>query len=176
MDDGLVMAAFKACGACCCLRTQHGRLVCCIMQIGCGTCMQILLAMLIKRICPCMPQIGVYNEESLQRLDLILSEASANGVRIILPFVNFWADLGGMQWYVDQVWTVANLQPSWEQRRSIFALHAWKTTHHRLEFWDLHALCSRLPVLLKNSLDSLPQACVTKEEISVASAGLDVHV
>ncbi len=50
-----------------------------------------------------MPQIGVYNEESLQRLDLILSEASANGVRIILPFVNFWADLGGMQWYVDQV-------------------------------------------------------------------------
>ncbi len=56
-----------------------------------------------------MPQIGVYNEESLQRLDLILSEASANGVRIILPFVNFWADLGGMQWYVDQVWTFAGL-------------------------------------------------------------------
>lgn len=49
-------------------------------------------------------QVGVYNELSLQRLDLVLSEASANGVRIILPFVNFWADLGGMQWYVDQVW------------------------------------------------------------------------
>ncbi|CAL8463202.1 g2736 [Coccomyxa elongata] len=49
------------------------------------------------------PSIGVYNEQSLQRLDLVLSEASANGVRIILPFVNFWADLGGMQWYVDQL-------------------------------------------------------------------------
>ncbi len=45
----------------------------------------------------------MFNEQSLKRLDLILSEASANGVRIILPFVNFWPDLGGMQWYVDQV-------------------------------------------------------------------------
>ncbi|BDA44582.1 probable mannan endo-1,4-beta-mannosidase 1 at N-terminal half [Coccomyxa sp. Obi] len=49
------------------------------------------------------PSVGVYNEISLQRLDLVLSEASANGVRIILPFVNFWPDLGGMQWYVDQL-------------------------------------------------------------------------
>ncbi|CAL8463203.1 g2737 [Coccomyxa elongata] len=49
------------------------------------------------------PSVGVYNEQSLQRLDLILSEASANGVRIILPFVNYWPDLGGMQWYVDQL-------------------------------------------------------------------------
>ncbi|CAL8463194.1 g2728 [Coccomyxa elongata] len=49
------------------------------------------------------PSVGVYNELSLQRLDLVLSEASTNGVRIILPFVNFWADMGGMQWYVDQV-------------------------------------------------------------------------
>ena len=48
-------------------------------------------------------QIGVYNELSLQRLDLILAEAGKNGVRIIFPFVNYWSDLGGMQWYVDQV-------------------------------------------------------------------------
>ena len=48
-------------------------------------------------------QLGVYNEESLQRLDLILAEAGKNGIRIIFPFVNYWDDLGGMQWYVDQV-------------------------------------------------------------------------
>ncbi|EIE21346.1 glycoside hydrolase [Coccomyxa subellipsoidea C-169] len=49
------------------------------------------------------PSIGVFNEQSLQRLDLIFAEANSNGVRIILPFVNFWADLGGMQWYVTQL-------------------------------------------------------------------------
>ena len=48
-------------------------------------------------------QIGVYNEQSLERLDLVLSEAGKSGIRIIFPFVNFWPDLGGMQWYVDQV-------------------------------------------------------------------------
>lgn len=47
----------------------------------------------------------MYNELSLQRLDLILAEAGKNGVRIIFPFVNYWPDLGGMQWYVDQVRT-----------------------------------------------------------------------
>ena len=50
-------------------------------------------------------QLGVYNEVSLQRLDLILAEAGKNGVRVIFPFVNYWPDLGGMQWYVDQVHT-----------------------------------------------------------------------
>jgi len=49
----------------------------------------------------------VYNEASLQRLDLILAEAGKNGVRVIFPFVNYWPDLGGMQWYVDQVRTPA---------------------------------------------------------------------
>ena len=66
-----------------------------------------------------MPQVGVYNEQSLQRLDLILAEASANGVRIILPFVNFWADLGGMQWYVDQVGRCASASPNLQPCRSL---------------------------------------------------------
>ena len=48
-------------------------------------------------------QVGVYDELSFQRLDLILSEAGKNGVYVILPLVNQWPDLGGMQWYVDQV-------------------------------------------------------------------------
>ncbi len=57
----------------------------------------------ISQVRLCALQIGVYNEPSLQRLDLILAEAGKNGVRIIFPFVNYWPDLGGMQWYVDQV-------------------------------------------------------------------------
>lgn len=84
--------------------------------------MQVVLCHAHTSACTCLPQIGVYNEQSLQRLDLLLSEASANGVRIILPFVNFWADLGGMQWYVDQVWTFAGLSPSWQQQCSTVAL------------------------------------------------------
>lgn len=51
----------------------------------------------------CVLQIGVYNEKALQRLDLIVAEAGSNGVRVMFPFVNFRNDMGGMQWYVDQV-------------------------------------------------------------------------
>lgn len=70
------------------------------MTLKClGTCGQVVTH---KRLCVCA-QIGVYNEQSLQRLDLILSEAANNNVYIILPFVNCLGDLGGMQWYVDQV-------------------------------------------------------------------------
>ena len=50
-----------------------------------------------------MLQVGVYDELSLQRMDLIISEAGKNGIYLILPMVNHWGDLGGMQWYVDQV-------------------------------------------------------------------------
>ena len=51
----------------------------------------------------CALQVGVYNEKALQRLDLIVAEAGSNGVRVMFPFVNFRNDMGGMQWYVDQV-------------------------------------------------------------------------
>ena len=60
-------------------------------------------------------QVGVYNERSLQRLDLILAEAGKNGVRVIFPFVNYWPDLGGMQWYVDQVHAAPRFA-SWHER------------------------------------------------------------
>ncbi len=32
----------------------------------------------------------------------MLAEAANNNIKVIFPFVNFWPDLGGMQWYVDQ--------------------------------------------------------------------------
>ena len=54
-------------------------------------------------MCAAPSQVGTYDELSLQRFDLVLSEAGKNGIKVIFPFVNYWPDLGGMQWYVDQV-------------------------------------------------------------------------
>ena len=56
-----------------------------------------------KWLCTAPSQVGTYDELSLQRFDLVLSEAGKNGIKVIYPFVNYWPDLGGMQWYVDQV-------------------------------------------------------------------------
>lgn len=52
----------------------------------------------------------MFNEVGFQRLDLIMAEATKNDIHIIIPFVNHWPDLGGMQWYVDQV--CGRAQPS----------------------------------------------------------------
>ena len=60
------------------------------------------------------PQVGVFNEVGFQRLDLIMSEATKNNIHIIFPFVNYWPDLGGMQWYVDEVCGRAPLNISHE--------------------------------------------------------------
>ena len=48
-------------------------------------------------------QPGVFDPAGLARLDLILATAGKYGVKVILPFVNFWNDLGGMQWWLDNV-------------------------------------------------------------------------
>ena len=45
----------------------------------------------------CM-QPGVYDEEGLKRFDLTLARAAAWNIKIIYTFVNYWSDLGGMQW------------------------------------------------------------------------------
>ena len=42
-------------------------------------------------------QVGVYNELSLKRLDLVVAQAAASNIYLILPLVNYWPDLGGMQ-------------------------------------------------------------------------------
>lgn len=42
-------------------------------------------------------QVGIYNEASLKRLDLLVAQAAANNVYLILTLVNYWPDLGGMQ-------------------------------------------------------------------------------
>ena len=43
---------------------------------------------------------GVFNENALRGLDYVLYKAGRLGLRVILPFVNYWADYGGMDQYV----------------------------------------------------------------------------
>lgn len=46
--------------------------------------------------------VGQYNEEGFKRIDLILSEAQKQHVKVILTLGNFEPQFGGIQWYVDQ--------------------------------------------------------------------------
>ncbi|WP_162462999.1 glycoside hydrolase 5 family protein [Paenibacillus psychroresistens] len=48
------------------------------------------------------PKLDEFNEEALQRLDYVVNKAKEHGIMLILPFVNYWEDLCGMQWYVDE--------------------------------------------------------------------------
>ena len=52
---------------------------------------------------PVVMAAGKYNEEGLKRIDLILSEAHKQGIKVILTLGNFEPQFGGIQWYVDQV-------------------------------------------------------------------------
>ena len=52
---------------------------------------------------PIQPQVGTFDETALQRLDLVIAEAAKNGMRVIMPLVNYEPALGGMQWYVDNI-------------------------------------------------------------------------
>jgi mannan endo-1,4-beta-mannosidase len=52
---------------------------------------------------PIQPSLGVYNENALKRLDLVLFSAAKYGIRLILPFTNYEPFLGGIQWYAEQV-------------------------------------------------------------------------
>eukprot|EP00884_Botryococcus_braunii_P020646 jgi/Botrbrau1/7265/Bobra.0318s0004.1 len=52
---------------------------------------------------PIQPKIGVWNEIALKQLDKVIATAGQNGIRLIIPFVNYWKEFGGMQWYVDEV-------------------------------------------------------------------------
>ena len=45
---------------------------------------------------------GQYNEDGFKRIDLILSEAAKQGVKVIVTLSNFEPQFGGIQWYVDQ--------------------------------------------------------------------------
>ena len=52
---------------------------------------------------PIQKSPGVYDEGGLQRIDLILSQAAAYGIYVIVVPTNFEPVGGGIQWYVDQV-------------------------------------------------------------------------
>lgn len=43
---------------------------------------------------PLQKSVGVYDEATFQRLDLILAKAAENGIRVIMPLGNFEVELG----------------------------------------------------------------------------------
>lgn len=47
------------------------------------------------------PSLGVYNEDAIKRLDLVLVAAAQQGIRLILVLTNYWPFVGGMQKWVD---------------------------------------------------------------------------
>ena len=52
---------------------------------------------------PIQSSPGVWDENGLRRIDLILSQAAQYGIYVIVVPTNFEPVGGGMQWYVDQV-------------------------------------------------------------------------
>ncbi|MEX1261875.1 MAG: cellulase family glycosylhydrolase [Balneolaceae bacterium] len=42
---------------------------------------------------------GVYNEEALEHLDYIIARGKQQNIRFILPFINYWDELGGICQY-----------------------------------------------------------------------------
>jgi mannan endo-1,4-beta-mannosidase len=52
---------------------------------------------------PIQPSLGTCNEAALRRMDLILAEARSAGLRVIMPLANFEPEMGGMDWFVEQV-------------------------------------------------------------------------
>ena len=52
---------------------------------------------------PIQSSPGVWDENGLKRSDLILSQAAAYGIYVIVVPTNFEPVGGGIQWYVDEV-------------------------------------------------------------------------
>lgn len=46
------------------------------------------------------PSPGVYDEPTFQQMDYIIQKAKQCGIKLVIPFVNNWNDMGGMNQYV----------------------------------------------------------------------------
>lgn len=60
---------------------------------------------------PFQPKLGVFSDDGLSRLDLVVASAAKYGLRLILPLSNWWDEQGGCQWWVDQVYGRNPKQP-----------------------------------------------------------------
>ena len=47
------------------------------------------------------PSPREYNEAAFRQLDYIIKEAGEHGIRLVMPFTNYWGDYGGMDQYVE---------------------------------------------------------------------------
>ena len=46
------------------------------------------------------PEPGIYHESTFAKFDYVIHKASRHGIRLVIPFVNYWDDMGGMSQYV----------------------------------------------------------------------------
>ena len=60
---------------------------------------------------PIQSSPGVWDEEGLQRIDLILAQAAQYGIYVIILPTNFEPVGGGIQWYVDEVNRSVHIHP-----------------------------------------------------------------
>ncbi len=49
------------------------------------------------------PSPGVYDEPTFQNMDYVIYKAGQTGIKLVIPFVNNWNDMGGMNQYVKWV-------------------------------------------------------------------------
>lgn len=48
---------------------------------------------------PIQPSARQYNEQSLVALDEVIAKGKERGIKFVLPFVNYWSELGGIEVY-----------------------------------------------------------------------------
>ena len=73
---------------------------------------------------------GVWDEQGLRRIDLILSQAAQYGIYVIVLPTNFEPVGGGIQWYVDEVSMRIHPYPHLD----IVCEHLW-SNRMRAAFW-----------------------------------------
>lgn len=62
------------------------------------------------------PSLGVYDEDGFKKFDYMLKKAGDSGIKVVLPFVNYWDDFGGMSQYVS--WTGAGSKEAFYTNQS----------------------------------------------------------
>jgi mannan endo-1,4-beta-mannosidase len=74
--------------------------------------------------------------DGLQRLDQLIADAEAAGIRLILPLVNHWPDFGGMDRYVE--WFQAGSRDQFYRDARVRAAYA--ESAHTTQYRDRQAL------------------------------------
>lgn len=90
------------------------------------------------------PEPRIYHEPTFKKMDYTIYKASQHGIKLIIPFVNNWDDLGGMMQYVR--WS-----PTAEKRHDVFYTDPWtKQLYKDYVYFFLNRVNSITGVAYKN--------------------------